>query len=366
MKLTVKRIERLTEPGRHGDGGGLYLRVAPGGSKQWILRVVAKGRRQDVGLGGFPATSIQEARDRAFELRRIARRGGDPLALVQSSKVPTFAEAAAATLETHRPRWREATINAFMPVLDAHAKALTPRPVDSIARADVIDCLKGADGSTRDKLRLRLTQVFDYCAAYGYIEDSPVPTNGTLAAVMNVKRERKNHAAMKWSDVPAFFAALPQTTAGACMAFLILCGVRSNEARGAKWTEIDTGAATWTIPADRMKSKRQHAIPLSPAAVAILESMPRRGQYVFAGRKAGSTLSDETLRSLVRDRGVTTHGMRSALRTWCQEHGVARDVAEAALAHVVAQSSTEAAYARSDLFDARRPVMDRWGDYVAG
>ena len=210
MKMTVKRIEKLTKPGRYGDDGatGLFLRVAAGGSRQWILRVVARGRRQDVGLGGYPATSIDDARDRAYELRRLARRGGDPLAMMASGKVPTFAEAAAATLEAHRPRWREATVRAFLPVLEQHAALLMGRPVDAITRPEAIDTLKGTENSTREKLRLRLTQIFDFCVGYGYIEESPVPQNGVLASVMNVKRTRKNHASMPWSDVPAFFAGL--------------------------------------------------------------------------------------------------------------------------------------------------------------
>ena len=183
---------------------------------------------------------------------------------------------------------------------------------------------------------------------------------------MNVKRERGHHAAMAWSDVPAFFAALPETAAGQCMRLLILTGVRSNEARGAKWSEIDRQAATWTIPADRMKSKREHRIPLTTAALAILDTMPRRGDLVFPSRTGKGCLSDEALRRLVKDHGVTTHGMRSAFRCWCQENGVARDVAEAALAHAVAQDATEAAYARSDLFDARRDAMAKWTEYVIG
>ena len=364
MRLTVKRIERLTV-GRHGDGGGLYLHVRPGGSKQWLLRVVARGRRQDVGLGGYPAVGIQDARDRAYELRRLARRGGDPLALVQTSTTPTFQEAAAATLEVHRPRWREATVDAFLPVLTMHAAALMPRPVDGIARGDAVAALKAAEGSARDKLRLRLTQVFDWAVAFGYIEESPVPTNGVLSAVMNVKRQRKNHASMPWQDVPAFFRALPATAAGSCMKILILCGVRSNEARGAKWSEIDnTEAATWTIPATRMKSKRLHRIPLSTAALAVLDTLPRRGDLIFPSRTGKGCMSDETLRNLVKAHKVTVHGMRTSLRTWCQEHDVARDTAEAILSHATAQNSTEAAYARSDLFEARRAAGSKWAAHI--
>ena len=365
MRLTVKRIERLTT-GRHAAGGvpGLYLRVAPGGSRQWILRVVVKGRRQDIGLGGYPTVTITEARDRAYELRSLARRGGDPRALVQSAHVPSFGEAVAAMVETHGKQWRESTARQVVPTLERYAGSLWSRTVDSIGRADVIDALKGASGSVREKLRIRLAQTFDWATAYGYIESSPVPPNGVLKAVgAESRRTRSHHAALDWRKMPEYFAALPQTTAGRCMEFLILTCTRSAEARGARWSEIDHEAATWTIPQSRMKSKREHRIPLSTAAVAVLDAMPKRGPFVFAGRSTGH-ISDEGLRGTVKAHKVTVHGMRTAARMWMQETGEPRDVSEAALAHVVAENQAEAAYARSDLFDARRGLMDRWAAFV--
>jgi len=227
-----------------------------------------------------------------------------------------------------------------------------------------VDTLKRASGSTVEKLRGRMAQVFDWCVGYGHIEESPMPTNGVLASVLNTKRERKNHAALAYADVPSFVAGLPSSNAGACMQFLVLTAVRSNEARGCRWSEIDRDAAVWTIPASRMKSGREHKVPLSPAALDVLDSLSRRGEYVFPGRKTGSTLSDETLRALVKDRGVTTHGMRASFSTWAAEQtDVSRDVREASIAHKT-EDRTSGAYQRSTFFDARAALMSKWADHV--
>ena len=211
--LTVKRIERLNKAGRYGDGGGLYLRVAPGGSKQWILRVVAKGRRRDIGLGGYPHTSLSEARDRAYDCRRLARRGGDPMALIQSSHVPAFGEAAQRTLEAHSDRWAASTAATWMAPLEAHCRPLWTLPVDGVSKADVIGVFQSAGKqSIVDKLKVRVKQVFDWAVAYGYCEANPVPLNGELKAAMpEAKRAIKHHAALPYAELPEFYAALPST-----------------------------------------------------------------------------------------------------------------------------------------------------------
>ena len=365
--LTVKRIERLDKAGRYGDGGGLYLRVAPGGSKQWILRVVAKGRRRDIGLGGYPHTSLSEARDRAYDCRRLARRGGDPMALIQSSHVPLFGEAAHKTLDAHAGRWADSTAGTWLAPLEAHCSAIWTQPVDAISKADVIGVFKAAGKqSIIDKLKVRIKQTFDFAVAYGYCETNPVPLNGELRAAMPAaKRSVKHHAALAWNAIAGFFAGLPSSPAGQCMRFLILTVCRSNEARGAKWSEIDTESGTWTIPAERMKSRREHVVPLSPAALAVLASMPRRGAHVFPGRTGGE-LSDESLRQLAKRASVTVHGFRSTFSTWCAESGdVAENVCEHALAHVTGNSVSRS-YNRTTYFDARRAAMAKWAAHVVG
>ena len=364
--LSVKRIAGLAKAGRYGDGNGLYLKVAPGGSKSWVLRVVAKGRRRDIGLGGYPSTALSEARDRAFECRRLARRGGDPLALVQSSHVPLFGEAAHKTLEAHAGRWADSTAGTWLAPLEAHCTAIWTQPVDAIRKADVIGVLKAAGKqSIIDKLKVRIKQTFDWAGAYGYCETNPVPLNGELRAAMpSAKRKVTHHAALAWDAIAGFFAGLPTTASGRCMAFLILTVCRSKEARGAKWSEIDTESATWTIPADRMKSRREHVVPLSPAALAVLASMPRRGALCFPGRSG--ELSDESMRRMVKGAGVTTHGMRACFSTWCAEAGdVAENVCEHSLAHVTGNSVSRS-YNRSTYFDARRDAMAKWAAHLAG
>ena len=363
--LTVKRIERLDKAGRYGDGGGLYLRVAPGGSKQWILRVVAKGRRRDIGLGGYPHTSLSEARDRAYDCRRLARRGGDPMAMIQSSHVPAFGEAAQRTLEAHSDRWAASTAATWMAPLEAHCRPLWTLPVDGVSKADVIGVFKAAGKqSIVDKLKVRVKQVFDWAVAYGYCEANPVPLNGELKAAMpNAKRAVAHHAALPYAELPAFYAALPTTASGRCMAFLILTATRSNEARGCRWSEIDTEAATWTIPGERMKSRREHRIPLSADALAILAGMPRRGEFVFPGRTGGE-LSDESLRQLAKRANATTHGMRASFSTWGAEAGgIAESVIEHALAHVTGNTVSRS-YNRSTYLEARRDAMAKWAKFV--
>ena len=367
QKLTVKRIAGLDKAGRFGDGDGLCLKVAPGGSKSWVLRVVAKGRRRDIGLGGYPHTSIAEARDRAFECRRLARRGGDPLALVQSAHVPLFGEAAHKTHEAHSGRWADSTAAAWMAPLEAHCTAIWTQPVDAIRKADVIEVFKAAGKqSVIDKLKVRVKAVFDFAIAYGHVESNPTPLNGELRAAMpSAKRKVTHHAALAWNAIAGFFAGLPSSSAGQCMRFLILTAARSNEARGAQWSEIDTEANTWTIPAERMKSRREHVVPLSPAALAVLASMPHRGALCFPGRTGGE-VSDEGLRQLAKRASVTVHGFRSTFSTWAAEAGdIAESVTEHCLAHVTGNSVSRS-YNRSSYLDARRDAMAKWAEYVIG
>ena len=252
-KLTVRRIEALKTPGRYGDGGTLHLVVTLHKGrvrKQWVQRVVVKGQRRDIGLGGYPFVSLSEARSQAFDNRRLARRGGDPPALMQSGRVPTVGEAAASTLETHSRRWAASTVAAWMPVLVQHCGAIWGRPVDQVGRAGVIDVLKAAGKQTIvDKLKMRLRQTFAWAVAYGFVEANPVPVNGELRAAMpDAERKVQHHAALAYDDLPAFFGGLPATAGGRCLSFLILTCVRSAEARGAKWSEIDIEEAVWSDP----------------------------------------------------------------------------------------------------------------------
>ena len=382
-RLTAKRVERMQEPGRYSDGGTLFLDVSTHTTKtgerrirkSWLQRLTIHGKRRDLGLGGYPLVGLSEARDAAFSNRQLARRGGDPMALLNATKTPTFGEAAAATLDAYRQGRAEATVRAWMPVLEAHAQAIWDLPVDKITRQQAVDAIKGATNSNRDKVKMRLSQVFGWCEGYGHIAASPLPTNGALQVCLGTKAKKATtgHAAMDWRKVPEFFAALPETAAGMCMRFLILAGpLRSSEARGVKRSDIQED--TLVIPAERMKSRREFRQPLTTAAQAVLDSVPRvegADGLIFRSERTGRQLSDEGLRALVKAHGVTTHGFRAAFSTFAAE---AKDASgrlliddetavEHALHHLTG-SAVSRAYCRSDYTDRRRAVLDVWSAFV--
>jgi integrase len=365
-KLTARRVERMRRPGRYGDGGTLFLVVTEHKGRirrQWVQRLVIQGTRRDMGLGGFPFVSLTEARDLALDNRRIARKGGDPRALMESGKVPTVAEAARATLEAHSKRWAASTAAHWLPVLEAHAGAIWGRAVDSVSKTDVIAVLKAA-GKNADKVKMRLRQVFAWAVGYGFVDTNPVPVNGELKAVMPTeRREVKHHKAMDWRAVPEFFRSLPTTAAGQCLRLLIVCGLRQNEARNLRWSDIDTDARMLTIDADRMKSRREFRQPLTTAARAVLDAMPRRGDLVFPSERTGRALSDVALQGLAKKAGVTCHGFRSSFSTWGADNSHDETVIEHCLHHLTGNSVSRS-YNRSEYIDRRRAIMDAWAAHV--
>ncbi len=367
-RLTARRAERLTKPGRYGDGGTLHLWVTERNGrvrKQWVQRVMVQGVRRDIGLGGYPFVSLTEARDLAFENRKIARKGGDPRAVMESGKVPTVEQAARATLAAHGKRWATSTAAHWLPVLEAHAGAIWGRTVDTVTKRDCVDVIKAA-GKNADKVKMRLRQTFAWAVGYGFIDANPVPVNGELQAVLGAdKRTVKHHTAMPWADVPAFFAALPETAAGACLALLILCGLRSNEARNLRWTDVDPDARMLTIPAERMKSRREFRQPLTAAALAVIGGMPRRGDLVFASERTGRALTDVALQARTKGAGVTVHGFRASFSTWAAENGQDETAVEHCLHHLTG-TEVSRSYNRSDYIDRRRRVLDAWATHVTG
>ena len=380
-KLTLKTIRALTRPGMHGDGGTLYLRVAPGGSKQWVQRLQIHGRQRDIGLGGFSLVTLAEAREAAFENRRIARRGGDPLAIkrdaAEAANVPTFADAVEATIKAHRPNWRGATTERnWRRLFELYAiPTLGARRLDSIGPKNVLRILAPLWTDRPEQarnLRRRMVKCFEWGMANGYMNTNPAgeAINGALPAKRQTKQ---HHRAMPFAEVREALDIVESSTAGmavkAAFRFLILTAARYGEVRGALWSEIDLGARTWTIPATRMKSGRKHRVPLSKAAVGVLEGMkPLRGRcgHVFTSPKGSGALGSTALRKLINTTGLiertTIHGLRSSFRDWCAERSVDREIAEAALAHIVA--GTEGAYLRSDLFNRRAVVMQQWAEYL--
>ena len=377
-RLTASGVKALSKPGLHGDGGTLYLHVAPGGSKSWIQRASVNGRRRDIGLGGWPVVGLAKARQRAFANRVAVSDGRDPLAEKRKARTPTFREAALKTYEANRPRWRsEKTAEIWRQQLELHAfPFLADLPVDRIGREDVLRVLNPIWTSKPDiarKLRGRIRAVLAWAQAHGLIEHNVAgeAVDGALAPMPAVM---KHHKALPYREV---FAALEAVRgSGASLAaklgfeFLVLTAARAGEVRLATWAEIDLEDRTWRVPATRMKGGAEHRVPLADEALAVLERVrPLRGpaDLLFPSPlRPSKPLSNMTWSKLLKEVGVDAvpHGFRSSFRDWCSERtSVPHAVAEAALAHQVG-NAVERSYARSDLFEKRRGLMGQWAAFV--
>jgi integrase len=383
-KLTAVRVRSLKEPGRYSDGQGLMLVVGKDGSRKWVLRVQADGRRRDFGLGAAAHVTLAEARDAAATIRKQVKAGQDPRAERRRARqiIPTFREAAFRVHDEHKPSWKNAKHAAqWLATLEQHAfPALGAVRVDKIDGPMVRDVL--ADiwlkiPETARRVRQRIGAVLDWAHGKGY-RQSEISTRSISRGLAKQPKDQQHFAAMPYADVPGFLTRLQGTdkageTVRLALEFLILTAVRSGEMRGARWEEIDLEARLWTIPAQRMKAGKAHVVPLSARAVALLERMRelRRGEdqtLVFEGAKLGRPMSDMTLTMLLRrmDANATAHGFRSSFRDWAAEAtNFPREVAEAALAHAV-ESRVEAAYRRSDLLEKRRKMMEQWRRHCAG
>ena len=381
-RLTVRMVKALKEPGRYGDGGTLYLVVAPGGSKSWVQRFTVNGKRRDHGLGGFPLVTLAEAREQAFENRRHAHRGRDPLADKRRVMTPTFEQAAQRALEANRARWRNTKTATNW--TESMAKYAYPvfgdRHVNQIGREDVLRILTPIWTSKPEiarKVRQRIRATFAWCQAHGYVEHNVAgeAIDGALPAMPAVAAHFR---ALPYGEVGEALEVIEESRASlsakACLRFVALTACRSGEARGATWDEVDLDAREWRIPAARMKTGGEHRVPLSDAALAVLELVrPQRGEsdLLFPSPlRRGKPLSDMTLTKILRDTGLadraTVHGFRTSFRTWASERtSVPHAVAEAALAHQVG-SAVERSYARSDLFEKRCGLMADWARYVTG
>ena len=378
MKLTATKVRALDATGMHGDGRGLYLRIAAGGSRSWMLRLTIDGRRRDMGLGGYPAVSLAKARQIADTRRAAVAEGRDPLAERKRAAMPTFAEAARLTHEINGPRWKNANHKAqWLGTLERFAFArIGKMPLDRIERRDVLAVLTPiwtAKPETARRVRQRIRTVLKWGMAHGYVEHNAAG-EGIDGALPPMPRVKAHFRALPHGEVSGalerFASGEASMAARLCFRFLVLTAARSGEARGAQWSEIDMEAREWRIPAERMKAKAAHRVPLSEAAVAVLAEArrldDRSGLCFPSSTKRGSPLSDVTLTMNLRRYGLadraTVHGFRSSFRDWCAETGQPRELAEAALAHVV--TGVEGAYFRSDLYDRRRALMDDWAAYL--
>lgn len=382
-KLTKKLVENLGA-GRHGDGAGLYLVVDPSGARRWIVRVTVKGQknrkgaplRTDFGLGGADVVTLNQARERALEYRRMAKSGLNPR-FNAAREVPTFEELARQVHIDRLPTWKnpkhgQQWINTLR---DYAFPKIGRMPVDSIGQPEVGMCVSPIwteKHETARRLMQRIKTVLNVAKSKGFRSgENPVTALKESESLPKVKAKPVHHDAMPWLDVPAFYAELNERSATAAKAlqFTILTACRTSEVLGMTWDEVDAEARLWTIPAERMKTGVVHRVPLTDEMLRILEQMRAMASvYVFEGQKRHKPLSNMSMLMLLRRMGsgeFTVHGFRSTFRDWAaEESGAPREVAEAALAHQVG-SDVERAYARSDLLDRRAGLMALWSSLVA-
>ena len=375
-KLKAKFVERATKPGKYTDGHGLMLWIQPSGSRQWVQRIVIQGKRRDMGLGGFPLVTLEMARDMAIENRRIARAGGDPRHQTSAVKVPTFADATRRVHEIHAQSWRNDKQRQQW--IDEVSRIVWPAvghlPVDAITTAQLTDVFKPiwlTKPVIANRVRQRTEKIMDWSVSQGYRPDNPA--NSPLKANLPKQPKGEHHRAIHHRELPGAITAVRNSTSGEMVKlafeFLVLTATRKGETLNMSWDEIDMEARRWTLPASRAKMDRDHRVPLSTRAMAILArcrelSGETRG-FIFHGRSRAKAIDGNTLNKMLANVGVqaSPHGFRSSFRDWCSETGKPRELAESALAHAV-ENATEAAYARSDLFDRRRELMQQWADYV--
>lgn len=377
--LTAQFVRNIKVPGKYFDGLGLYLRVDKNETKFWVQRITVKRKRTEIGLGSAELVSLAAVRAIALENYNLARSGGDPLnKKKEENAVLTFSEAAQQVFELYKPTWKNAKhAQQFISTLRTYAfPRIGKIKVGDITPADVLRVLSPIwtkKHETARRVHQRIGTVFKWTIAKGWRQDNPAENVGqALPKLSKVKQHRK---ALPYDDVADCINAVKNSKAGVttklAFEFLVLAASRSGEVRGALWTEIDLDKAVWEIPAERMKMKRPHRVPLTPRMLEILQkakSFENESGLVFPALTKQKPLSDATLSKLIKELGFEAdiHGFRTSFRTWAQEKtNFPREVAEMALAHNVG-NAVEQAYARSDLFDKRRRLMEVWAAFIGG
>ena len=403
-RLTARAVETLKEPGRHSDGGNLFLVVGATGSKSWTFMFRQGARRVELGLGSVRNVPLAAARVLAEQARQALGRGEDPRTVLRpaaATAVPTFGQTADELIQSIDPGFRNrkhaaqwATTLGKTPYVptkirtdrslhDAHVKALgelRSRPVDRVSTEDVLKVLRPIwqeAPETSSRVLNRIARVLDAARAQGHrTGENPARWKGHLDSILPARQKlsRGHHAAMPYTAVPDFIAQLRDTggVAAKALEFTVLSAARTGETVGARWEEIDLVAMTWVVPATRTKTGKAHTVPLPDRAIGILEELAGVRQtddpsaHVFPGHKAGKGLSTMAMAMLLRRLGesCTVHGFRSSFRDFCgEETSVPREIAEAALGHAL-QNRVEAAYRRGTALVKRRALMTLWANYV--
>ncbi len=382
--LTARWVKQVTTPGEYGDGYGLALRVDARGNKRWVQRLTIAGKQRNMGLGTWPEVTLDDARAQALLHWQAAKQGRNPIEekrIAQGSagmpNLTTFADAARRVIALRRPTWSNPKHTAqWESSLKTYVfPFIGDKPVGEVTPADVLAVLEPiwtAKPETAARLRQRMEVVFDYAVTAGKRADNP--TRSIARALPRQRRTKAHHPAMPYTYLPVFIKSLRTASTDAvtrlALEFLILTAARSGEVCFMEWAEVDVEAATWTVPAARMKARRVHRVPLSRRALQVLEevrSLGRDGSLVFPSRK-GEPLSNMAFTMLLRRHATVDavpHGFRSTFKDWTLEQtGFPWAVVETALAHTLG-SATEAAYARSDLFARRRELMEAWAKHCA-
>ena len=375
-RLTARKIE-TAKPGKYSDGGNLYLIVSPTGARKWVLRFTWRGKAREMGLGTPATVSLADARERAANARRMIGQGLDPInERKRTGGVPTFGEMADQVREAlsvgfrnekHRAQWKA--------TLATYAAPLSDKPIDAILTDDVLAVLKPiwtTKSVTASRVRGRIEKVLDAAKAKGYRQgENPARWRGHLDHLLpkQSKLTRSHHAAMPYEHVAAFIGRLRESDSLAAQALelTILTAARSGEILGMGWSEVDLDKKIWTVPANRMKAGREHRVPLSERAVAILRQLAdiKTFDFVYPGQRKNRRLSNMAIFMMLRrmKADVTVHGFRSTFRDWAgNESHFPREVVETALAHVVGDAA-EQAYRRSDALEKRRKLMEAWASY---
>lgn len=393
-RLTAQRVQRLKnavepEPGMYADGAGLYLRITPNGAKNWVLRYMLNRRPRWMGLGPLSLFGLADARARALDARRRRHDGIDPIEArraerarqrLDAAKAITFKQCAENYIASHRAGWHNekhkyqwaATLNAYaFPIIGA----LSVQAVDTSLVLKVLEPIWTTKPETASRVRQRVENILDFAKVRGFRDgENPARWRGHLDKLLPARskvREVRHLAALSYAELPAFLASLRmrEAVAASALEFLILTAARTGEVIGARWCEINLLDKIWTVPAARMKARREHRVPLSTRAVAILSEMQAARKnndastFIFPGPKPGRPLSDMSLLMLLRRMeldDLTVHGFRATFKTWASERtSFHNETIEAALAHIVGDE-TEQAYQRSDLFEKRRRLMQQW------
>jgi integrase len=386
QRLTSLSVERAKQPGYIHDGGGLYLRISPGGRKGWIFRYMLAGKRRDMGLGPYPAVSLAAARKAAAEARGTVGTGTDPITArdterarirLEEARRLTFDQAAKQYIDEHEGMWGNAKHRLqWRNTLGAYASSkiggMSVADISTVDIKRVLAPLWKQKFTTASRLRGRIERILDWAKANGHrVGENPARLRSLALPARSQDNPVNRHVAVPIDDLPGVYLRLCdlQEVAALALRFVILTAARAGEARGARWSEIDLENRIWTVPDDRMKAGEAHSVPLSDGAMAILKASEgaRLGDLVFPGWRNGRPVSlaalSKTVKAAAGDE-ATIHGLRSTFRDWVAERtDYPREVVEMALAHAIG-SKVEAAYQRSKLIEKRRPMMQAWSDFA--